>query len=156
MVIYLDVLAAVNLAMDYLLLLATARIAGVFVPRMRLLIGAAVGAAYAVCAVLPATTFLQNGLCELAAGVGMVALVFAPCKGRLVRVSVVFGLVSCACAGAVMALGRRPALCRKGAYYLDVPLRVVIVACCAGARAGCCFAAQLDRTGPSARAHRRS
>lgn len=83
MVIYLDVLAAVNLAMDYLLLLATARIAGVFVPRMRLLIGAAVGAAYAVCAVLPATTFLQNGLCELAAGVGMVALVFAPCKGRL-------------------------------------------------------------------------
>ena len=34
MVIYLDVLAAVNLAMDYLLLLATARIAGVFVPRI--------------------------------------------------------------------------------------------------------------------------
>ena len=31
MVIYLDVLALVNLAMDYILLLATARIAGVFV-----------------------------------------------------------------------------------------------------------------------------
>lgn len=128
MVIYLDVLAAVNLAMDYLLLLATARIAGVFVPRVRLLIGAAVGAAYAVCAVLPATTFLQHGLCELAAGVGMVALVFAPCKGRLMRVSVVFGLVSCACAGAVMALGQATGAMLRvgGAYYLDVPLRVVV------------------------------
>lgn len=130
MVIYLDVLAVVNLAMDYLLLLATARIAGVFVPRLRLLLGAATGAAYAVCAVLPATTFLQSGLCEIAAGIGMVALVFAPCKGRLVRVAVVFALVSCACAGAVMALGQATGAMLRvgGAYYLDVPLRVVIPA----------------------------
>ena len=106
MVIYLDVLAAVNLAMDYLLLLATARIAGVFVPRLRLLAGAAAGAAYAVCAVLPATAFLQNSLWELASGLGMVALAFLPCKGRFVRLSVVFALVSCACAGAADGVGR--------------------------------------------------
>ena len=43
MVIYLDVLALVNLSMDYILLLATARIAGVFVPRLRLAAGAAAG-----------------------------------------------------------------------------------------------------------------
>ena len=65
MVIYLDVLALVNLCMDYILLLATARIAGVFVPRLRLAAGAAAGAAYAVCAVLPATAFLKGGVFEL-------------------------------------------------------------------------------------------
>lgn len=126
MVIYLDVLALVNLAMDYILLLATARIAGVFVPRLRLAAGAAAGAAYAVCAVLPATDFLKGGIFELAAGLGMVALSFAPCKGRLVRVTVVFGLVSCACAGAVMALGQATGAVLRinGAYYLDVPLRI--------------------------------
>ena len=126
MVIYLDVLALVNLSMDYILLLATARIAGVFVPRLRLAAGAAAGAAYAVCAVLPATAFLKGGVFELAAGLGMVALVFAPCKGRILRVTVVFGLVSCACAGAVMALGQATGAVLRvdGAYYLDVPLRV--------------------------------
>lgn len=127
MVIYLDVLALVNLAMDYILLLATARIAGVFVPRRRLLAGSVLGAVYAVFAVLPATAFLKGGVCELAAGLGLVALVFAPCKGRLIRVAVVFGLVSCACAGAVMALGQATGAVFRvnGAYYLDVPLRVV-------------------------------
>lgn len=130
MIIYLDVLAAVNAVMDYLLLLATARIAGIYVPRHRLALGGAVGAAYAVCAVLPATAFLKGGVFEILAGLGLVALVFAPCPGRFLRVTVVFGVVSCACAGAVMALGQASGAVLRidGAYYLDVPLRVLIPA----------------------------
>ncbi len=65
MVIYLDVLALINLAMDYLLLLATARIAGVFTARRRLLFGAGLGALYAVFSMLPGTAFLQHWSCEL-------------------------------------------------------------------------------------------
>lgn len=127
MVIYLDVLAMVNLVMDYLLLLATARIAGVYVPRGRLVFGSVLGALYAVFATLPATAFLKGGVFELFAAIGIVMLVFAPCKGRLLRICVVFGMVSCACAGAVMALGQASGAVLRvdGAYYLDVPLRVV-------------------------------
>lgn len=126
MVIYLDVLAAVNLAMDYLLLLATARLAGVFVPRRRLLLGGCAGAVYAVCAVLPGTSFLGAPLCELGAGVALVYLVFGRRPGRFLRLVTVFGLVSCACAGAVLALGQATGAVLRvdGAYYLDVPLRV--------------------------------
>lgn len=130
MVVYLDVLALINLAMDYLLLLATARIAGVFIARRKLLLGAGLGAGYAVFSVLPGTAFLQHGLCELAAGALMVAVVFSECKGRLLRVEVVFGMVSCACAGAVMALGQATGAVLRvnGTYYLDVPLRIIIPA----------------------------
>lgn len=126
MVVYLDVLACVNLAMDYLLLTATARVAGVFVPRRRLLGGACAGAAYAVCAVLPGTAFLASPLCELLAGVGLIWLAFGRMPGRFARLSAVFALLSCACAGAVLALGQATgAVLRvQGAYYLDVPLRV--------------------------------
>lgn len=130
MVIYLDVLALINLAIDYLLLLATARIAGVFTARRRLLMGAGLGAVYAVFSVLPGTAFLQHWGCELVAGAAMVALVFSHCRGRILRVEVVFGMVSCACAGAVMALGQATGAVLRvnGTYYLDVPLRIIIPA----------------------------
>lgn len=130
MVIYLDVLLLINLAMDYLLLLAAARIAGVFITRRRLLMGAGLGALYAVFSVLPGTAFLQNWICEFTAGAAMVALVFAHCRGRILRLEVVFGMVSCACAGAVMALGQATGAVLRinGSYYLDVPLRVLIPA----------------------------
>ena len=130
MVIYLDVLAFINLAMDYLLLLATARIAGVFTARRRLIMGAVLGALYAVFSVLPATAFLQHWGCELIAGAAMVALVFSQCRGRLLRVEVVFAMVSCACAGAVMALGQATGAVLRvnGMYYLDVPLRIIVPA----------------------------
>ena len=76
--------------MDYILLLATARIAGVFVPRLRLAAGAAAGAAYAVCAVLPATAFLKGGVFELAAGLGMLRWFLRPARQDS-PVAVVFG-----------------------------------------------------------------
>lgn len=92
--------------------------------------GAVLGALYAVFAVLPATAFLQHPLCELIAGAAMVALVFSQCRGRLLRVEVVFAMVSCACAGAVLALGQATGAVLRvnGMYYLDVPLRIIIPA----------------------------
>lgn len=126
MVLYLDVLAAVNLAADYLLLLATARLAGVWVTRRRILLGAAAGAAYAVFAVLPGTAFLASPLCEVCAGIGLIYLTFGRRPGRFLRLNALFLLVSCACAGAVLALGQATGAVLRvdGAYYLDVPLRV--------------------------------
>lgn len=137
MVIYLDVLAAVNGAVDYLLLLATARLAGLFPARRRLLGAAAAGAALAVLSVLPGEQSALGPVLALLGGVLLPALAFGFDRTRLPRLTVLFFLTAGACAGVVLALaGWTGALLRVGAaYYLDVPLRVVLPA------ALLCFAA---------------
>lgn len=130
-VVYLDVLAAVNLAMDYLLLAATARLAGVWVSRLRLLAGAALGAAYAAASIFPGLDWLALPPVWALAGLGMVCAAFGR-RGMAVtvRLALLFYLVSCACAGGALALGaaRSVRLTAGGGYYLDVPLRVVAAA----------------------------
>ena len=68
-VIYVDILLAINLAVDYLLLFAAARLSGTGFQRLRGLTGAAVGALYSFSiflswppAVLAATRLLASGL----------------------------------------------------------------------------------------------
>lgn len=137
LVIYLDVLAAVNGAVDYLLLLATARLAGLFPARRRLLGAAAAGAALAVLSVLPGEQSALGPVLALLGGALLPALAFGFDRARLPRLTVLFFLTAGACAGVVLALaGWTGALLRVGAaYYLDVPLRVVLPA------ALLCFAA---------------
>lgn len=137
MVIYLDVLAAVNGAVDYLLLLATARLAGLFPARRRLLGAAAAGAVLAVLSVLPGEQSALGPVLALLGGTLLPALAFGFDRTRLPRLTVLFFLTAGACAGIVLALaGWTGALLRVGAaYYLDVPLRVVLPA------ALLCFAA---------------
>lgn len=137
LVIYLDVLAAVNGAVDYLLLLATARLAGLFPARRRLVGAAAAGAALAVLSVLPGEQSALGPVLALLGGVLLPALAFGFDRTLLPRLTVLFFLTAGACAGIVLALaGWTGALLRVGAaYYLDVPLRVVLPA------ALLCFAA---------------
>ncbi|MBR3867341.1 MAG: sigma-E processing peptidase SpoIIGA [Butyricicoccus sp.] len=136
MVIYLDVLAAVNGTIDYLLLLATARLAGIFPNRRRLLGAAAVGALFAVLSVLPPLTFLSGPLFVLLCGVLLPALAFGFDRTRLPRMTVLFLLTAGTCAGIVLAVSNwTGALLRIGnAYYLDVPFEIVLSAAllCAG------------------------
>ena len=80
-VVYIDVLAAINFAVDFLLLLATARLAGAYARRARLLAGAAAGAAYAVLTAFPIPGVLLWPPVRLAVGLGMVRLAFGP-QGR--------------------------------------------------------------------------
>lgn len=128
-VIYLDVLAGINLAMDYLLLCGTARLAGVYASRGRLALGAAAGAGYAVLSCLaPALAALPA---QGAAGLVLVRLAFGARKaGELTRLTLLFLLVSCACAGGALALGRvsDASFFAGGGYYIDVPFRVVAAA----------------------------
>ena len=137
MVVYLDVLAAVNGAVDYLLLLATARLAGIFPARGRLLGAALAGAAFAVASALPGGAFLAGPAPALLCGALLPALAFGVRRGQFPRLAALFLLVAGACAGVVMAAAQwTGALLRVGgAYYLDVPLRVVLPA------ALLCFAA---------------
>lgn len=130
-VIYLDVLAGVNLAMDCLLLGGTARLAGIYASRGRLLLGGAAGAAYAVLTCLPGLELLGSLPAKAACGLALVRLTFGRRRApALIRLALLFWLLSCACAGGALALGQvsGASFFAGGGYYVDVPLRVVAAA----------------------------
>ena len=73
-VVYLDRVVLLNLAVDYLLLLATARLAGLPLRRGRLALAAAPGALYAAAVFLPGRTrragWRRGSLCAVWPGGG--------------------------------------------------------------------------------------
>ena len=103
MVVYGDVLFILNLLLDYCLLLATAKIAGVPFLRLRLLLAAVLGAGYALSVFLPGMEFLAALPLRLVMGCVMVLTAFG-WKGSLLRLTAVFGAVSAALGGGVLAL----------------------------------------------------
>ena len=70
-VIYVDTLFLLNGIIDYLLLLAAARLAGEPLRRLRFGAAAALGGAYAVAIFLPGMSFLAGPWCKLASCVLM-------------------------------------------------------------------------------------
>ena len=133
-VIYADVLAGVNLAMDYLLLAVAARLSGTYCTRPRLLLGAALGAGYAVASCLGGMSWLSLLPVRAAAGFVMVRAAFGARRAaELARLTALFWLVSCAMAGGALALGQisDTAFLAGGGFYLDVPFRVVVAAAAA-------------------------
>lgn len=102
MTVYVDTLFVINLTVDYIALLISAKICAVVVSRLRLLGAAAFGALYAVATVLPLGTVLDSPLIKIAAGALMVLAAFAG-RPRLLRLTLVFFAVSAALGGAVMA-----------------------------------------------------
>ena len=89
MVIYVDTLFLLNGMVDYLLLLASARLAGEPLFRVRFALGAVFGGLYAVAIFLPGLAFLVRPPCRLAAAVLMVLLAFWRSR-RLLRQMVIF------------------------------------------------------------------
>ena len=101
MTVYWDLAALVNGAVDYLLLLSTARLAGRTVPRPRLLAAAAFGAVYAA-----AQLFLPRSVPLAAAAFAvMTALAFYG-TGRALKLSLLAAMLSCSLGGAAVLLGR--------------------------------------------------
>ena len=66
-VIYIDSLFFLNLGVDYLLCLASARICGLYLRRRRYVLAALLGAAYSVAVYLPGLGFLASWPGKLAA-----------------------------------------------------------------------------------------
>ncbi|NCB28881.1 MAG: hypothetical protein EOM63_03840 [Clostridia bacterium] len=128
-VIYLDVLMALNAAVDLVLLTLTAQLAGVPVQRVRLALGALTGALYAALTVFPVPPLLSWMPVRFAVGFGMVALTFGR-YAPLGRLYAVFLAVSCALAGITVALylATGVSLGKGGVYYFNVPLRAVLAA----------------------------
>lgn len=145
-VIYVDTLFLLNAMVDYLLLLASARLAGEPLARLRFLLGAVLGGLYAVAIFLPGLSFLARPPCRLAAAVLMVLAAFWKSR-RLLRQVVIFLALSCAFGGGVLAiglLGGRGLTLSNGVLYSGMDLKIVLLSA-----AGCYGALTLlfQRTG---------
>lgn len=131
MVVYLDVLFAVNTLMDGATLLAAARLGGVQVRKMRLIFSAALGGGYAVLgAVWPVLTLAPL---RLLAGLGLCMVAFGR-ERHLARLCALYGVVAASFAGLAAALSAasdRRLLLSCG-YYFAVPIQVLVLAAAVG------------------------
>jgi stage II sporulation protein GA (sporulation sigma-E factor processing peptidase) len=128
-VVYIDVLFLLNLTVDYLLLLASARITGEVISRPRLALGALLGGTYAAAIFLPGWQWLAHPLCKLAAAVLMVLLGFWKSR-KLLRILLVFFCASAALGGVVLALqllGTGGLTLENGVLYTGFDLRLLLV-----------------------------
>lgn len=128
-VVYLDVLFLLNLVVDYLLLLAAARMTGERFSRLRLGFGALFGAGYAAVLFLPGFSWLAHPLCKLCVGMGMVLISYGASR-RLLRLTLVFFAVSAALGGVILALqllGTGGLTLENGVLYTGFDLRLLLV-----------------------------
>ena len=102
-VIYIDRVFALNLALDYMLLLICARLAGTPLRRLRFLLCAAGGALYAAAVFLPGCAALNGPVFRLLAGLAMSLAAFW-CEVRRWRLTALFFLVSGALAGMLLSV----------------------------------------------------
>lgn len=101
--IYIDSLFLLNLAADYFICLASARICALRLKRGRYFAAAFFGAAYSAAAVLPGLSFLSQPLIKLPVGLIMGLIAFGGERSPLRCTAVFFG-VSAAFGGALWAL----------------------------------------------------
>lgn len=102
-VVYADLLFLINFAVNYLLLLATAKISAVYVKRFKIALGALIGGVYSIAAVLIAQSLLQNIAFKIGAALLMLLVCFGREKG-LLRITLIFFAVSAAFGGIVLAV----------------------------------------------------
>lgn len=128
-VIYVDTLFLLNAIVDYLLLLAAARLAGESLCRWRFALGAALGGLYAVVIFLPGLSFLAHPLCRLASAVLMLVISYGKSR-RLLRQGMLFVALTCAFGGGVVAiglLGGTGLTLGHGVFYSALDLKVVLL-----------------------------
>lgn len=152
MVVYLDAVFAENLIVDYLLLRVSARLTGAPRRRLRFLLAAILGAAYAMALWFPVgwighpaiRVALGIALCVIAAGRSRIAL----------RLTIVFFLLAAALAGTVLALdtvtGGTVRLV-NGVVCLNVPLPLLAASVAAIYLAVTLAGTALHRTADTAR-----
>ena len=102
--IYVDRVFLLNLAVDYLLLLAAARLAGTPLRRLRFVLCAAGGGLYAAAVFLPGLSGLTHPVCKLAAGAAMAWIAFRK-ERHTSKLMSLFFLLSGALAGVILAIG---------------------------------------------------
>lgn len=125
-IVYIDSLFALNVLIDYFLLLCSARLCGAVLRRWRFAISAALGGAYAVLTVLPGFGFLSAAVMKLALAVAMCLVAFGG-EERLARLTVAFLCVSAGFGGAVWGASMLAGTSLTGRLYTSVSMRVLLL-----------------------------
>ena len=129
-VIYADSVFFLNMAMDYVLFLGTARLAGLTLQRKRYVLAAVLGGLYAVAVFLPRMEFLGAMPVKLSVGVVLCQIAFGR-EQKLLRLILLFSGISCAMAGGVLGLGLMTGSnvpMAGGIFFTDVDAYVLLVA----------------------------
>ena len=126
-IIYIDYLFLLNLGIDYIILLLTAKICAAPFRRLRFLAAAGIGAAYSAALVFPPFAFLAAWPMKIVLSVVMILVAFGSEK-RLMRSAVVFYAVSAAFGGAVIAASMLSGAGLGSSVFFPVSMRVLIPA----------------------------
>lgn len=129
-VVYVDTLFFLNLSVDYLLLLLTARLTGEYRSRSRLALGAVVGAILAVALYFPPIPTLIGLLLRgVVCTVTVLAAFGKRAVGRFVHLCGTFLFLTLVLAGAVFAVtaGKADGFVRNGILYADISATVMLI-----------------------------
>lgn len=120
--IYLDRLFVLNFIIDYLILIASARICGIYMRRGRYALAAALGALYAVISLFPEAEILTELPLKLLSGLLLAAVSFHGEK-KFLRCTLVFFAVSALFGGALWALSME----NDGRLYLPFSFSTLLI-----------------------------
>lgn len=130
-VIYVDMLLAVNLVIDYILLCGCARVLQLPTHRGRMIAGAAVGALSSLMILLPPMNVTLSLLCKLGVALVMVPIAFPVssfprfCKAG-VTLFVISALFAGVCSGLYLLLSPTGVLVQSGIVYMPIPPLVLL------------------------------
>lgn len=135
--VYIDILFVINLVINYFILLAVTNILHRKDKRLRLLLGACLGAIYSLFIFFPDLSFLYNSVFKFIFSVTIVVVAYKFSSViHLVKLVIAFYIVSVLFGGIIFALwlflSPPGMLMRNGVVYIDISPVVLI-----GASAGC-------------------
>lgn len=126
-IIYIDRLFLLNLIIDYLLCLGSAKVCGAYLRRLRYLFAALFGAALSALSIFPALSFLSLAPLKLAEGIIMALIAYGR-EEKFFRCCAVFFAVSAFFGGAVWALSVQSGLYSDGRIYVPLSFPVLALA----------------------------
>lgn len=125
-IIYIDRLFALNLILDYLLMLCTARLCGIRLRRIKYLLSAVFGAGYAALSLLPQLSFLSLAPVKLISG-ALMALIAYGGEEKLWRCCLTFFAISVLFGGTVWAISLQDGGSIGSTPYLPVSMPVLVI-----------------------------
>ncbi len=102
-VVYADELFLENFIIDYILLIVTARVTGIWIKRIRAVLGAGIGGVYALVSVITGMDFMTLAVIKILIGLLMVYSTFGGGR-RYIKLCLIFLALSAAFAGALVAV----------------------------------------------------
>lgn len=122
-VIYADTLFVINLVINYLILLSSAKLCALQISRVRLGISAAVGGVYSVLTLI--YPFCQQPVIKIAVGIFMVICAFGN-KKHLLKIIITFFCISAAFAGIIYGLTLMTGEAAAVNGYIFISFRMLI------------------------------